>query len=69
MKRWELVTSDEYVTTTIEILVRSKKPIGNMREDLNQFFLKYRNELLHGDQGTGCLDKKCKVCYPYGCRK
>ncbi len=69
MKRWDLLISDEYVKTTVECVVTSRKKITNIRAELNDFFLKYRDELLHGNQGNGCSNKKCKVCYPYGHKK
>ena len=69
MKRWDLITSDEYPITNIECIVVSKKSILEIRKELNDFVIKYRNELLHGNQGGGCSDKNCKVCYPYGYRK
>lgn len=66
MERWELITSGEYIIATTECIVVSKKKVSEMRKELNDFFMKYRDELLHGNQGLGCSDKKCKVCYPYG---
>lgn len=69
MKRWDLITSDEWVKANTECIVVSKKKVSEIRKELNDFFLKYRDELLHGNQGSGCSNKKCKVCYPYGYRK
>jgi len=65
MKRWELVTSDEWIKVTTECIVRSGRGVKEMRNELNEFFIKNRDELLHGDQGSGCKDENCKVCYPY----
>ena len=69
MKRWDLITSDEWVKTTTECIVVSKKKVSQIRKELNDFFIKYKDELLHGNQGSGCSNKKCKVCYPQGYRK
>ena len=69
MGRWELVTSDEWIIATTECIVVSKKKVSEIRKELNDFFLQYRDELLHGNQGLGCYDKKCKVCYICGHKK
>ena len=69
MKRWDLITSDQWIEATIECIVVSKKKITDIRKELMESFLKYRDELLHGNQGIGCFDKKCNVCYPYRYRK
>lgn len=69
MERWKLITSDEWVIATTELIVVNNKKITEIRKELNDFFLQYRDELLHGNQGLGCFDKKCKVCYPYGHKK
>ncbi len=69
MDRWDLITSDEWVEATIDCIVISKKKVSEMRKELTAFALRYRDELLHGNQGNGCSNKKCKVCYPYGYRK
>ena len=66
MDRWTLITSDEWVTESTECIVKSKKTVKETRKELNDFFITYRNELLHGNQGLGCSNKKCSVCYPYG---
>jgi len=66
MTRWEFITSDEYITTGIELIVRSGLSVKEMREELNEKFLQYRDELLHGKQEPGgCKDENCKVCYRY----
>jgi len=65
MERWNLITSDGYLTASIECIVVSKKPVKKTRKELNKFLIGYRNEILHGDQGNGCSNKNCKVCYPY----
>jgi len=66
MKRWELVTSNEYFETYVECIVVSRKPIRIIRKELNKFIERYRDELLHGDRGTyDCGDDNCKVCYPH----
>lgn len=65
MKRWDLVISDEYIDIMIECIVISRKKTTDIRKDLNEFLLKYRDELLHGDQGFGCSDETCKICFPF----
>jgi hypothetical protein len=68
--RWDLVTSDAAVEVYVESIVLSGRKVTDMRKELIRYFLKYRNELLHGEQPSGgCGNKKCKVCYPYGYRK
>lgn len=64
--RWEFIQCDEYIEVPIECIVRSGRSVKQMRKELNKEFKKLRDELLHGDQGsTGCMNPKCKVCYPY----
>jgi len=46
MTRKELIESDEYITATTEMIMASKKPIKNKCQELNEFFINLRNELL-----------------------
>lgn len=47
MTRAELIKSDEWVIAHVESKVRSKLKITDMRKDLIETFLKYRDELLN----------------------
>jgi hypothetical protein len=46
MTREEFIKTDEYITATVECIVRSGKPVKEIRKELNEFFIEYRNELL-----------------------
>lgn len=46
MTREELIKSNEYITANVECIVVSGKPVGKMREEINEFFIVLRNELL-----------------------
>lgn len=64
MTRWELINSDEYITVTVECIVVSRKSIRKMRDELNDFFLQYRNEILHGNKlplKTKLMEKKINL--------
>jgi hypothetical protein len=66
MTRWEFINSDEYIDAGIELIIRSGRPVKEMRKELSEKFKQLRDELLHGQQpASGCGNKKCKVCYPY----
>ena len=66
MTRWELVTSDDYIIANVECIIVSKKSVIKTRQELNEFFVKLKNELLHGEQKNGgCNNPNCKICYPY----
>lgn len=62
MTRWELITSDGYLEASIECILNDKSKIERL---LKTFLKQYRDELLHGDQGIGCSDDECNVCYPH----
>ena len=50
MTREELIKSDAYIEVNVECIVVSKKSVKKMREELNEFFIKLRNELLNHDK-------------------
>lgn len=53
MTRWELITSDEYISATVECIVVSKKSIIETRKELTEFFIDLRNELLNVEREVG----------------
>jgi hypothetical protein len=66
MKRWELITSDNYLIATIECIVVSGKGIKQTRKELNDILLKYRDELLQGNKEQSNTLKKTVKQYGSG---
>lgn len=58
MTREEFIKCDEYIKTTIEIYVRSKKSVKKIREELTEFFLEYRDELLNLQQTKSIVNER-----------
>jgi hypothetical protein len=46
MTREELILSDEYLQVNIDCIVVSKKSVKKIREELMEFMINYRSELL-----------------------
>lgn len=47
MKRFELISSDEYVKAHIECIIRSGRPVNKMRPEMDKFIIDLKNELIH----------------------
>lgn len=46
MTRRELITSNEYIEATTEVIIVSGKSVKEMRKEMNDFFIGLRDELL-----------------------
>lgn len=46
MTRWDLITSDEYISVNVESIIRTMCSVRRMREEANEFIINLRNELL-----------------------
>lgn len=64
MTRWEHITSNEYIRNCLERILTPNCPVKESRKNVAKFIIQLREELLHGDQGYGCADTTCKICYP-----
>lgn len=49
MKRIDLIKSDEWIIATNECIVRSGRSVKEMRKELDDFYIKLRNELLSNE--------------------